>query len=155
MKDRPRVIAAARPRAGAAIVTAPFARGELFLEGGKRTLRLTWEAGDGDRRRYVPAGRYRLIAYRIFEGDWTLASSGVTRVLELEPERKSTIPIDAATELRLSAIEEGGELLIQWMARAEAGEGRSFYRGSKRIPARYRVEDARGRLLVEGRLAYG
>lgn len=144
---------------GLALVVPGFARGAALLraEDG-RLVRLSWEDGpSGDRRRGVAPGRYDLVGYRLLARDvrgveWHVSAGGTTiRELVLTAGTETRLALDPTIELDASLAHEGPRVTVQ----GEAGAGLSIYRAGRRIPLRYRLRDAAGRVLDGGAFTYG
>ena len=145
---------------GDAVVTPSFARGAALLrsEAGK-LYRLSWEAKEerDDRRRALPAGKYALVGYRLIATDaqsvaWHQSVGGKTiQQLALAEGEERRLEIDATVRIETRLAGEQLQVAIQ----GEKGAGLSLYKAGKRIPIGYRLADAAGKPLAEGKINYG
>jgi len=133
-------------------VTSDVKRGEVFLrDDADATYRLTFDGEPGARA--VPAGRYRLLGYRLVEGDWMLSATGGKRALELEAGTRLSLQIDPTVRLKLTPRDRAGEQRLDLSLRGE-GLGLTIYHRGRRIELPWSAS-AEGRELAHGSMRYG
>jgi len=120
--------------------------------------RLSWESeGERDRRRALPAGKHKLVGYRLLARDaagvaWHVSAGGKTlRTLELAAGEETRLEIDPTIHVQRRLSGRSVSVAVQ----GEAASGLSIYRDGKRIPLGYRLLGAQGEVLAEGPITYG
>ena len=133
----------------------------MFLEGDGKLFRLTWTSGQGDRRRALPAGDYKIRGYRIRKTDdrgidWhiSVASPGF-RQLTVKPGHEVKIDIKPTISIKPQVRRKGGEMTVFTPVLGERDSGLSIYRKGKRIRFHYRLTNAGGETIATGTMRYG
>lgn len=142
-------------------LSVDFTSGSLFLKPTEGpVVRLVWDAAAVKSPRSLPAGRYRCVGYRVrktVDGvDWHLSGAGPSLpVVEVETGSSTHVAFEPAIHLD-AKLDTGNRLaffgsVIQGVNHC----GLSVYRDGKRIALNYRLENATGESLAEGKLNYG
>ncbi|MFV1966345.1 MAG: hypothetical protein ACC628_13050 [Pirellulaceae bacterium] len=135
--------------------------GEVFLEGGGKLYRLTWESGQPDRRRALAAGHYKVRGYRIRKTDpqgaaWHISvSSPGFSDLVVRPKQGAKIDIKPTISMKCQVHRKGLGLTVFTPVLGEEENGLSVYRQGKRLPLGYRLSDASGATIATGTMRYG
>lgn len=135
---------------------------EVFLRGaGHRVYRLRWFGKARDRRRALPAGRYRITGYRIARRDgegrsWFISTtSHGYRDLVVRGGGQTVLKISPVIHFEVRGKKFSDQVNVNALVRGEHHVGLSIYREGKRIPLSYRLVDAAGKELHSGSLRYG
>lgn len=88
---------------------------------------------------------------------WFLSATAVSgESLELRSGKRTELAIEPSVTASLTAQRDGRAALLSLSAHGPlASPAITIYRGGKRVPLRYEVLDARGRILAGGDMQYG
>lgn len=146
-----------------------FEHGALLLKNGEgKTYRLSWdeasseatkstEGSSRDRRRALPAGKYRLVGYRLTRIDdkdqrWDLsATHAKLRSLEIEAGETRLVQISETVTIRHRVTSKQFGLSVT----GDGPAGLTLYRAGERINVEFELQDAAGETRQSGKLRYG
>lgn len=145
------------------MITPEFDEGSLFLRDEQGVVvRLAWEAQadaprEANRGRTLPAGKYTLVGYRLFDRSranevWHVSGTGTKRK-PIEIPAQGPISLGVPRELSLKQRFDGASAGMEIRGAHQAGL--SIYKNGARIPIGYRVLGADGVELTRGSMNYG
>lgn len=147
-------MSSAKPKEKEGGVKLNCANAELFLRNAKGTYRLLWKADEAGQPRWLPAGNYRLLGYRMTKGEWFVSSTAGSRRLDIQPGKTLSVELDQKIHIRLKTRWRGA-LRVQAAVTGHAKAGLAIYRKGRRIPFEFSVLNGTGKSSSRGTMDYG